>query len=228
MNVIRKIAAQWMLLFDTVPRKEYHAFVVSYVIFCVLGLLALSQPNAFDREIANFVYQTPALRAEWSKKITQLGDGALIRRGCGLGVLLLMATRKWSYVPALLIGVLGEMELNGEIQRIIGRVRPKFPDIQSISSFGYPSGHAGAATAFYGFWIVFLLREYGRRPVAFVLTPILAILFLLVSLSRIFLLAHWTTDVIGGISFATAWILLSFWINERMQSQARPAHPNPS
>ena len=222
MRLVQRIETKVTVFFKGLPRREFQAFVFCYLSFCLLALLALSeagQPNKMDAAVAHSAYGISGLRADWCRQITKLGDGHIIRIGCAFSILLLMFLRKWHYVPALLIGVFGEMELTREIQKIIGRVRPDFPDIPRINSFGYPSGHTGAAAALYGFWIIFVLREYRAKAISSPFIIVLALVALSVGISRIFLLAHWATDVIGGFCFAIAWILLCFWVNEWMHTQ---------
>jgi membrane-associated phospholipid phosphatase len=222
LRVCKQGLLRWKFLTDNIPKKGLLIFVFSYVAFSLLSLAALAgrkQPNALDARVAHWVHERPALHGHWVQQISRLGSGEIICKGCAASVLILFLLRKWSYVPVLLIGVLGQLAFNKSLQDVIGRPRPTFEDIPPISAFAFPSGHAGAAAAFFGFWILFLVTEYGKSAFARLVVPALAACVLTVGASRIFLLAHWMTDVAGAFFFAIAWLLLVFWINERMYQQ---------
>ena len=224
----RRLASNWAFLFQDIPGRAYRVFVVAYGFFCVLSLIAIAdntEPNRLDQTIANWIHERPILRATWCQKLTRLGDGDLVRKACALSVLALLLCRKWTYVSALLLGVLGEMFLCRELQDFIGRSRPTFPDVSRIGSFGFPSGHTGAAGAFYGFWALFVIVEHGNKRIGRVIALFLVGIALAVGVSRVFLLAHWATDVIGALAFSACWVLLCFWVNQRMYVGARSEPP---
>jgi membrane-associated phospholipid phosphatase len=224
LRAARRLASDWSFLFQEIPSRGYQFFLLSYFAFCVLSLVALgggTEANWLDRTIAHWVYERPILRARWCQQLTCLGDGNLVGKACAVSVLLLLLCRKWDHVSALLLGVVGEMYLCAELQDLVRRARPAFPEISRIASFSFPSGHTGAAVAFYGFWALFVSTEYGDKYVARVFALCLVFIAFIVGVSRIFLLAHWATDVLGAFAFAAAWSLLCFWVNHRMHSSSR-------
>jgi len=76
----------------------------------------------------------------------------------------------------------------------------------TLDSFGFPSGHTMGSTLFYGLLALFLaqsIRSWRWR----VLTGILASVWVaLIGLSRIYLGAHYLTDVLGAIAVGLAWL----------------------
>jgi undecaprenyl-diphosphatase len=114
------------------------------------------------------------------------------------GTLLLLlafdrARRLWWLWIALMIVAAGWPDV---MKAVVGRPRPE------KLSWGFPSGHATAAAAYFGA-IVYLagaLRPAGRRLVragAF-------LMIVLVGLARVVLRAHWPSDVLGGIALGLA------------------------
>lgn len=74
-------------------------------------------------------------------------------------------------------------------------------------AYSFPSGHATASTALYGFLVVLICREVGAR--ARVLVTAAASMFVGgIAFSRLYLGAHWLSDVMAGLAFGVAWVAL--------------------
>ena len=85
--------------------------------------------------------------------------------------------------------------LNRTVKEFFARARPEpLAWFDLLPSFSFPSAHASAVMALYGFIAVYLYRRTRRFVYAFL--PLLAIL--LVGLSRVALNVHHASDVIGG------------------------------
>jgi membrane-associated phospholipid phosphatase len=114
----------------------------------------------------------------------------------GTFVLLLIFRRArerwWIWIALMLAAPMVE----GLLKIVIGRARPEEP------SFGFPSGHATAAAAFFGavLYLAGSLPPTSRRLVrAFAAAGII-----LVGIARVILRAHWPSDVLGGIALGLA------------------------
>lgn len=114
--------------------------------------------------------------------------------------------RWWVWVALMLLAPIAEASLKA----LIGRPRPFDP------SFGFPSGHATAAAAFFG---ALIYLAGALPPTARTVVRVLAALsILLVGLSRVMLRAHWPSDVVGGIALGLA-------LASAAALLARPARP---
>ena len=97
-----------------------------------------------------------------------------------------------------LVGVIAADEiLKTTLKNFFGRARPTlFEEIAPLHSFSFPSGHAMAAVAMYGMIAVVIGRL--SPPLKPWVNWGVAILALLIGFSRVYLGAHWLTDVLGG------------------------------
>jgi len=105
---------------------------------------------------------------------------------------------------------LGEL-LNLGLKQLFERPRPVVPEpLVHLSTYSFPSGHAVAATLFYGAVCALVLQRVHSRGWR-AATVLLAIaMVLLVCFSRVYLGAHYASDVLAGIavgSFCVALVL---------------------
>jgi undecaprenyl-diphosphatase len=77
---------------------------------------------------------------------------------------------------------------------------------ESPSGFSFPSGHTTLATTFYVGYALLLSYVYPSKKRLFIYTSI--VIAFLTSISRLYLGAHWFTDIIGGWLLSTALLLL--------------------
>ena len=123
--------------------------------------------------------------------------------------IVLIRQRAWYWLQALVLVVPGGMLLNVLTKHAFRRARPDFADpILALTTYSFPSGHVAAATLLYGLLaavIVTRIDAWGSR----VLVGLLALLAVtLVALSRLYLGAHYLSDVLAGFAESTAWLAL--------------------
>lgn len=136
-----------------------------------------------------------------------LGDGGIVWI---LITLAMLASKKYrragiaSAISLLLCFLAG----NYVIKPLVGRVRPcnVYPLVDLIikrpEDFSFPSMHT--ATAFSVAIIILCAnKKFGIPSV---------ILATLIALSRVYLLVHYTTDIIAGALFGTAFALFFYWL----------------
>ena len=123
------------------------------------------------------------------------------------GVLARLRERYWILTLALSVG--GGMLLNLLLKAAYERLRPSFDDpLVQLDTYSFPSGHTAAAVLFYGVLAAFLVsRFYDRRLRAAIATGAIAMIAL-VAFSRIYLGAHYLSDVVAAACSSTAWLVL--------------------
>ena len=79
----------------------------------------------------------------------------------------------------------------------------------TLASYSFPSGHTAATTLFYGFLVLLLLRRPGQsalRRGAIVVGAV--VMVLLVATSRVYLGAHYLSDVLAAMLEGVLWLAL--------------------
>ncbi|MCZ4076663.1 phosphatase PAP2 family protein [Rhodococcus sp. H36-A4] len=143
--------------------------------------------------------------------ITTLGNtvAMFLLSVTGCAVLLRAGRRR----EAVMVGgaMLTGWGLMSLLKFIFGRDRPPIPErLVEISTHSFPSGHAMMSAILATTVTAVLLRSTAlwlRNPVVLAIP---AVASLAIGFSRIYLGAHWTTDVLAGWCFGIAWGLL--WV----------------
>ena len=121
---------------------------------------------------------------------------------------ILWQKREWVMALLFPISLVGAAVLNTLLKHIFSRPRPTVcPPLVAETSYGFPSGHAMSAIAFYGLLSLVLWhhRQYGWAIVAGIWVP-------LVALSRVYLGVHYPSDVLASLTLGTIWLSLVWFV----------------
>ncbi len=111
---------------------------------------------------------------------------------------------RWSPALFLVVVVVGQFVLSNVVKAAVGRIRPDAPPFHVLAGPSFPSGHATAAAATWAA-IALVLGRGARVPRRAVLAGAAAAIAAAVACSRVFLGAHWTSDVVGGLILGWTW-----------------------
>src|SRR6266516_340069 len=124
--------------------------------------------------------------------------------------------RRWALTLALC--VVGGMLLNVVLKNIFHRARPHFDNpILTLTSYGFPSGHTMAATCLYGALAALAVSKLKAWPWRVVAVAVASLFIAVVGFSRIYLGAHYLSDVLGAIAEGLAWLAFCFAAARLMQ-----------
>ena len=93
--------------------------------------------------------------------------------------------------------------LNNIVKVIIRRPRPEYITVIE-STFSYPSGHTMASVTLYGFLIYYLFKTKISKSYKILFSILLGIIPFVVAISRIYLGAHYFSDVFGAMLLSLA------------------------
>lgn len=121
--------------------------------------------------------------------------------------------RRFYWLAATTASVFGGMLLNRLLKYAFHRPRPFFTDpLLRLGTYSFPSGHTMTATVLYGVLAAYLcaLTSDWRRRVLVVFAAVVVIL--LVAFSRMYLGAHFLSDVLAAMAEGLAWLSLCLTI----------------
>jgi membrane protein DedA with SNARE-associated domain/membrane-associated phospholipid phosphatase len=151
------------------------------------------------------------LRTPWGDAvmiaITELGDTAVTLPMTIIIFAWLAGRGAWRSALYWAAAVGFASALNTGIKAAMHRMRPGDLLHSGWSEFSFPSGHATVNAVMYGFLAFMIARRVRpawRVPVVAAALSLAA----LVALSRLYLGAHWFSDVVGSFAFATAWVVV--------------------
>lgn len=175
-------------------------------VFLILtGLVVVDRDLVVDRSLLEWIVdeRTSGLTSA-VQLLTHLGSGWV------LYPLTAVAAGVWwwrdsDWRPGVLLAasLLGATVLYGVTKAAVERPRPPVADaVGTYTNWSFPSGHATQSMAFYGM-LAFLIAGGRVRPAWPWATA--GVLVLIVGASRIYLGAHWLTDVLGGWALGGSW-----------------------
>ena len=175
------------------------------------GILIGGPLVRFDRWAANglHAYASDASDLTYTfRVISALGSLEALALVSVLVAVVLLLHRHWSTLAAWLVAVLGGEGLNLLLKDLFARPRPHFEHpLVAETSLSFPSGQAMESLVAYGMLsyllAVLILRGRAKRAVA---VGGASVLVILIGFSRLYLGAHYPSDVVGGFAAGGAWL----------------------
>ncbi|MCA1323976.1 phosphatase PAP2 family protein [Herbaspirillum sp. alder98] len=202
-------------------------------ILAVLAMAALFALIAYEVHSGGTLTRTDQALADWFNAhafspLTELVLGYTHLHGT-IGVLVMGALLLWhllrqqrrAWALNVLLVLPGGMLFNFGLKFVFARLRPQFSDpILVLHSYSFPSGHTIGATLLYAVAAAYLLNQPGlmaalaarlgwpARAAAAGVIGLAASLVALTAFSRVYLGAHFLSDVLGAMLLGTAWFAL--------------------
>jgi undecaprenyl-diphosphatase len=184
----------------------------------ILAGLFIGYPhlNALDQGVMTLVqeHRSPMLD-EVAVVFTLVGEFRNMLLFSALLVALLLITRQWRQAVFACSTLLCTALANTVTKQFFARVRPEVLS-DPLTSYSMPSGHASGAFAL--FLTLAVLAGRGQPPRMRLTWLLVASLpAMAIALSRVYLGAHWPTDVMAGAILAACVCAASLWLIQRRE-----------
>jgi membrane-associated phospholipid phosphatase len=133
--------------------------------------------------------------------------------------------REWPWVKAIVFSVPLGMVINVLIKQAVQRARPAFDaPLVTLDTYSFPSGHTASATLFYGVLLAYVFAHTTDRGIRAAATAGAVFMVALVGFTRLYLGAHYLTDVIGAAAWSLLWLamVLSMTLRPRKRQPPTP------
>ena len=164
---------------------------------------------------------------EAASDITSLGGISVLALFATIVIVFLLIQRKWLSSVLLLVGLGGGVILSEGLKAVFERDRPPviYQATETINA-SFPSGHALLSAVFYLSLGVMLTRAFPQRRFKAYVLGVGVVITLLIGVTRIYLGAHWASDVFAGWSVGAAWAMV-LWLVSYALSRRQRLHGAP-
>ena len=186
------------------------------VILVILIAWQLADPsgvNHIDQSIRLVVNaHRSAVQTGWWTTITKLYNFGW---AC-LWIILTISAAWWLvnrlFFAQLFLTILSGLFLNRLIKEIVQRPRPSSNILMHYAGYSFPSGHSSTAALVGGSLILLTWRVCQHTNLKWLLTVLWGLMILLVGYSRVYVGAHFPTDVLAGWALGI-WVVTTFdWL----------------
>lgn len=190
-----------------IKNYKWIIFFLFFVIFLAIAEDVFEQEIfEFDSVVYNFlVNNRNEVLNNFFKIITQFGSAIVLIIITILCVIFIRDKKYKILVPANLVTI---AIINIVLKNFFLRPRPDELRLIEETGYSFPSGHAMASTAFYGLLIYIVHEKIENKILRNTICIMLGLLILLISISRIYVGVHYTSDVIAGTCFSIAYLIL--------------------
>lgn len=198
-----------------------------WVLIVGVGLLVVGPLQGLPEE-AGVNEWFVGMRTETLNTVTAvlsgIGQTEFIIGACALTIgLLWWRTKQWWFalVPGLAVSLQAIVFLTSAL--VVGRTRPEVEHLdESPPTSSYPSGHTGAATAFY-LTLAALCQRIGNPWLRWAATVVCLLVPFCVGIGRLYRGMHSLTDVVMGFFNGVACAVIAWGYLQRDVSSARSA-----
>lgn len=121
----------------------------------------------------------------------------------------------------VILSTLGAIEISVIFKQLVGRPRPDSTIVNQVGQYlnhdSFPSGHVLFFVGFFGYLLY--LTHIKMKPGFWknVVILKLGLLIILIGVSRIYLGAHWFSDVLGSYLIGTVWLIIVVHLHHKLE-----------
>ncbi|HSH37830.1 MAG TPA: phosphatase PAP2 family protein [Chthoniobacterales bacterium] len=172
------------------------------------GEIAEGDLARLDEGAVAFVqsYANPAV-TQAARIVSSFGSVAFLTVASFVAAAVFLWKRWFDAILGLALTMLGGSLLNVLLKQLFQRQRPVFETpLVNLSTFAFPSGHTMGATLFYMFIAAVVAYAMKSRRIRVLAFGSALVLVAMIGMTRIYLGAHFVTDVVGAIVAGVAWL----------------------
>ncbi|NRR28595.1 phosphatase PAP2 family protein [Oxalobacteraceae bacterium] len=125
------------------------------------------------------------------------------------------------WLLALALSVSGGMVINVLLKYGFQRSRPVFEEpLLTLATYSFPSGHTAGAATLYGVLACYLVRTLRGWPAQALAAAAALLMVLLVATSRLYLGAHYLSDVLAALAESCAWLSICVTASATLRRRA--------
>ena len=199
--------------------KKTRLYIASFLtlVFIILSVLVkFDLVSSFDTFIYNLcTFKMNDILTGIFKVITFLGSTPFIVTLSVLLFVIFLICKKKAHAYLTASVIIFSTILNNIIKVIIMRERPEVLKLVIETSYSFPSGHTMASVTIYGILLYLVNKTDLKSGLKNTLRVILIILPILIGISRIYLGAHFASDVIGAYLVSSILLLVTTYLVDK-------------
>ena len=195
--------------------------ILSLACYLALALIAASQQlSDVDHRVRALVQLA---RLPWLDivmlAVSGLGENYGLIPLIALGsAILWRPSRRWAVALPILMAGTGALQLIAKWA--VDRPRP------NLAAWGFPSGHVLSLVVYFGLMTYLLATSTAARSHRRVGYAGCVVIVLTVGFSRLYLEAHWVSDLAGGLTLGLAYLLATIWLVEGITQRRSSGSPS--
>ena len=195
--------------------------ILSLACYLALALIAASQQlSDVDHRVRALVQLA---RLPWLDivmlAVSGLGENYGLIPLIALGsAILWRPSRRWAVALPILMAGTGALQLIAKWA--VDRPRP------NLAAWGFPSGHVLSLVVHFGLMTYLLATSTAARSHRRVGYAGCVVIVLTVGFSRLYLEAHWVSDLAGGLTLGLAYLLATIWLVEGITRRRSSGSPS--
>ena len=159
-----------------------------------------------------------------AKVISDIGGPTAMAALMVVGAIFLLVRREKMLLYGWLVAFIGGGALDWALKTIFRRDRPSFPNpFVHVLGYSFPSGHSMGSLIGYGMLAYMVAHFVRRRRINLWVAVCAAVLVLAIGFSRLYLGAHYLSDVLAGFAAGLVWLAANIIALEA--SAPRPVAP---
>lgn len=162
------------------------------------------------------------------RTVTMIGGSLGLGTLVGITALVLFIRKERASAVFVVVTAGAGMLLNLGLKLIFARKRPDLKTAIAVARwYSFPSGHAMNSFIVFGALAYIALRQHWQWTAKSASLAIGLTMVALIGLSRVYLGVHWTSDIAGGWSAGTVWLMSAVVAYEmvlRLRQRRRGAH----